>query len=257
MSRTRWLALLAALCVVAALPAVASAHGSGRGGDGPRGDGAGARLGNVPSRVASRIRRADRATGLAEERADDGETAKAASQLKAARRNLASALKSSKKKIGSDSGPASLNAVAGAQHRAIDAAAGLFDGQTDGDLVSAIDATLDAAIAGRDDALAAIVALDDGSAYARVVDHIVKDVADEREAIAEALSDDELTDAAKQSLTDADTALAATETAAKAEAAATTTTGSNYPADAAAGDDHGDCPGGHGDRRPRPDADEL
>jgi hypothetical protein len=104
--------------------------------------------------------------------------------------------------------------------------------------------------------LAAIVALDDGSAYDGVIDRIVRDVADEREAIAEALADDELTDAAKQSLTDADTALKATETAAKAEAAATAASdGAGTP-----GED-GDCPrGGDGDRRPRgaqPDDGEL
>jgi hypothetical protein len=181
MSRIR--TLLVALCALVAVPATASAAGP-RGGDREfRGGG-----GDVSSTVAKRIRRAERALDRAEERVDDGETAKAIAQLKASRRYLASASKAAERRDDD-----SLGAVARAQHHAIVTVAGLFDGVTDGDLVSALDATLDVAVAGRSTADAG-------------------DVADEREAIADALADDELTDGARASLTDADAALQATPT---------------------------------------------
>ena len=147
---SRTLGLLAvALCALLALPAMASADG-GRHGGGDRtargGDGGGA----VSSRVASRLRRAERALDRAEERVDDGENAKAISQLSANRRYLAAALKSSLKRT-----DGSLRAVTRAQHHTVSGVVGLFDGVTDAALVSALEETLDAAIAGRDQAVAA------------------------------------------------------------------------------------------------------
>ena len=222
--RTRLTSLLVlALCALAALPALAAADGR-RGGDREaRGFGGG----DVSSRVASRLRRADRALDRAEERVDDGETAKAIAQLKANRRALSLALTSALKRDDD-----SLEAVMHAQHKTIATVTGLFDGVTDGDLVSALDATLDAAIAGRDKAVAA--SEDDGG--------VDGDVADEREAIAEALADDELTDAAKTSLGDADTALQATATAAEASGASETEDAGAPGGPGGRGGRGGDCP---------------
>ena len=188
MSRIRLMSLPAALCVLAAIPAMASAQGPRGGGDREARAG-----GDVSSRVATRLRRSAKALDRAEERIDDGENAKAVAQLRASRRYLAAALKAARKRDDD-----SLDAVGHAQHRTIETVAGLFDGVTDAEVVDALDVTLDAAIAGRTSA--------DG-----------EDVADEREAIADALADDELTDAAKASLDDADAALQATNTTVAAD----------------------------------------
>ena len=206
MSRIRLMSLPAlAVCALMAIPAIASA-------DGPRGGGEREARGggDVSSRVATRIRRSVRALDRAEERIDDGENARAIAQLKASRRYLAAALKAAQKRDDD-----SLEAVGRAQHRTIETVVGLFDGVTDADVVAALDATLDAAIAGR------VAAPADA-------------IADEREAIADALADDELTDGARASLTDADGALQATTTAVADEEGA-------------------DYPGGEGDGPPRRD----
>jgi hypothetical protein len=190
--------LAVAMSAVLALPALASAEGR-RGGEREARGG-----GDVSSRVASRIRRAERALDRAEERVDDGENAKAIAQLKANRRYLASAVKAA---------PGS-RSVARAQHHTITSVVGLFDGVTDADLVSALDATLDAAVAGRST----------GDA---------DDLADEVEAIDGALANDELTDAGKASLNDAKAAISATTTNAA--------DGADYPGGGSGGDRDGHC----------------
>ena len=98
--------LLAALAVglVSAAPAAA---GPGHH-DGDRAssfDGASAPdRSDVPSRVANRVKRAKRALNRAEDQADDGNTAAAASALGAAKRNLAAAKRSANRRVQSDSG---------------------------------------------------------------------------------------------------------------------------------------------------------
>lgn len=211
----RLISLLLAVCAIAAAPVAASAHDGGRGGGREMRPGAGL---DVSKRVITRIRRSERALDRAEERIDDGENARAIAQLTASRRHLASALKTAQKRDDD-----SLEAVGRAQHNAIVTVAGLFDGVTDGDVVSALDATLDAAVAGRSTA--------DG-----------EDAADEREAIADALADDELTGTAKQSLQDADAAIAATPAATAAD-----DSGAGGPGEGDRPRRRGDCPDREGD----------
>src|SRR4051794_38916481 len=85
--------------LVAAVPAPALAHG----GPGDRG-----RFADVPSRIATKLTRAEKALDRAQERADDGNVDGAVAQLAAVRRNLASAEKSAVKRTTADSenGPA-------------------------------------------------------------------------------------------------------------------------------------------------------
>ena len=215
--RLQKIVVLAVLVCGLVWAAPAAANGGHHGRDGrsaERGD----RGGNVPSRVADRVRRAERALERAEERADDGETAGAVSSLASARRNLAAALRSAKRRVtaGNETGPAAIRAVVRAQHHAVESTAGLFDG-AEGELVDALEQTLDAAIAGRDEAIAAIAALpeDDRDDYAFVVRSIDEDAGDEIEAIDEALEDDTLTPAARQALTEARAALEAGRTSAQ------------------------------------------
>ena len=197
MSPIRWLCLLAAAVSLSALPATASARGH----DGPREAGP---AGDAPARVALRIRRADRALDRAEERVDDGETAKAIAQLAASRRQLNAALRAANRRMTADNeaGEGAFRAVTKAQHRAIETSINLLDG-TSGELTDAILATLDNAITGRDAALAT-------AAGAYPTGGIAGDVAGERESIAEALEDDELTQAARDGLAAADAKLQAT-----------------------------------------------
>jgi hypothetical protein len=202
-------AILAGSLITAA-PALAH-HGGG----GPQGPpGAGRAQSVVPSRIAGRVQRAEQALSRAQERIDDGEGAKAVAQLAAARRALASASKSALKRVkaGDAAGPASVDTVVAAEHLVVTGAADSFDGQ-DGDVVTALTATLKQSLDARDEAVAAIAALgvSDQADYGDVLDQASTQLADELDGIAEALSDDTLTDAAKSALTDAKTQVTATK----------------------------------------------
>ena len=179
-------------------------------GDGPRGGPAafeerGDFEVRLPSRVADRIRRAMRALNRADERIDDGETAKAVAQLAAVRKHLASAQKSAARRADQPAGPISFDALTRAQHRAVLELASDFDGVTDGDLVDAIAQTLDAVLDGRDTAIDTIKSRAGGDGetaeeYAWVAEGIRESLGEELEAINEALEDDTLTDAARSAL---------------------------------------------------------
>src|SRR3954447_772004 len=170
----------------AAQPGAHQGHGAqaGRGG------------GDVPSRVAKRVKRAERALDRASGYADDGNDTSAASALNAVDKNLAAALKAANKRVAAaaDNGPDAAGAVAGAQHDVITEVSGLFDGADA--LVGDLNDSLNGAIDGRDSLVAAIAALsaDDQQDYVRVLEAIDSDVSDEIDGIDEALSDDTLTD---------------------------------------------------------------
>lgn len=226
-------------------------HGAGvsgeRAGGGPQID-----RRDVPSRVASRLKRAARALDRAEERVDDGETAGAISSLAAVRKHLASAQKSGNKRVTANAGngPAAAWALTGAQHKIVDATAALFDGVTDPALVSAIEETLDAALTGRDGTVDAIAALPvaDQEAYYVVLQRIDDAIDDEVEAIDEALADDTLTPEATTATGDAKTQAQATQTKVRALLAAldTNTTSAQVADDDSEGRD---CPEGREGRR--------
>ena len=196
--------------LITAAPALAH-HGGG----GPQGPpGAGRAQSVVPSRIASRVQRAEKALSRAQERIDDGDSAKAVAQLTAVRRALASASKSALKhvKAGDTAGPASVATVLATEHDVVTGAADSFDGQ-DGDVVTALAATLKQSLDARDEAVAAIAAIgvSDQAEYGDVLDQASSQLADELDGIAEALSDDTLTDAAKSALTDAKAQVTATK----------------------------------------------
>lgn len=204
----------------------------------------------VPSRIAGKVRAAERALDRAQERADDGNTDGAIAQLSAVRKNLASALKSAKKRIVADSetGRPSASALAKVDDHVVDGTVAILDGAPD-TLVAADVETLKAALDNRDAVIAAIAALgtENQAEYSRVLSKIVNDAADEAEDINEALTDDTLTDAAKAALNDALTQLNATATAAKALVASDTSDATGYEnADYESGADRGDCPRGGG-----------
>jgi hypothetical protein len=171
--------------------------------------------GDVPSRVANRVKRAERALDRASGYADDGNDTAAASSLGGVRKNLAAASKAAGKRVAAaaDNGPDAAGAVAGAQHDVITEVSGLFDGADA--LVGDLDTTLNAAIDGRDSLVAAIGGLsaDDQQDYVGVLERIDSDVTDEIDGIDEALSDDTLTVAAKDDLTAARAKLVATQAA--------------------------------------------
>jgi hypothetical protein len=243
----RGLATLAAVASLAALPASASAHG---GGGAPGGDRAAAV--KAPSRVTDRATRAVKAISRASDAIDDGDAAKATAALKAARTNLASALKTATKHVSAAdaSGVASADVVLSAQHRVASGAANLFDGQ-DGTVVDDLATTLKAADDGRDALVAAIGALtaEQQADYADALDRASEDVADELADLADALSDDTLTDAAKSALTAAQTQVTATAAAIKALATSGDASssddldGASYR-DGAGSGTRGDCPHG-------------
>ncbi|HVP03969.1 MAG TPA: hypothetical protein VMT10_15490 [Solirubrobacteraceae bacterium] len=234
-----------ALALVAALfaAAPAAAHQGG----GPGGGGAG----QASSRVVLKARSAVRAVDLAGQRLDDGDTAKAISQLAASRRYLAAAQKTALSKLSGDTGPGSIAVVLRAEGSIAVQAAGLFDGQ-DGATVDALAQTLKLALDDRDAAVAAITALDDSAevdyvgAYSIVSDRI----ADELDGYDGAISDDTLSADAKTALTAAKTQATATQTAVEARISALDDSSSS------GNDDQGDGPppGGHGGRGGGPDA---
>lgn len=228
------LALAVALC--AAAPAAAQNHAGPPGGGAVRGSVA-------PVRVTQQARLAVRAVDRAGERIDDGETAKAVSQLASARRHLASAQKSALKRLSTDAAPASVSVVLDAEASVATQAAGLFDGQ-DGATVDAIAQTLDAALDARDATIAAVTALDDTAEadYADAYGQAADAIADEISAYDDALSDDTLTDAAKAALTSAKTKATATKAALDARVTAL-----GSASDSAGPAGPGDCPPGrHG-----------
>ena len=233
------------LGLVAAGPAGAQPgghHGHGHGANAGRGGG------DVPSRVAKRVKRAEKALDRASGYADDGNDTAAVSSLGGVRRNLAAAVKSAGKRVAAaaDNGPDAAGAVARAQHEVIGEVSGLFDGADA--LVGPLDTTLNAAIDGRDSLVAAIGALpaDDQQDYAGVLDRIDSDVTEEIDGIDEALSDDTLSGEARDDLTAARAKLEATQTAVRALLSGLDTSESASADDP--GDDgrRGDCDGHRG-----------
>jgi hypothetical protein len=242
-------ALASSLLLV--LPASALATGDHGPQDwGDRGDhGRGAGFGEVPSRIASKLRSAERAIDRAQDHADDAEPDASVAALAATRRHLSSASKSVLRRVssGNEGGPAAAAALARTQGRVIDGAISLFDGAPDA-IVAADAETLKAALDGRDALVAAIAALPDKSAYGWALKIVAKDATGEAADIAEALTDDTLTDAAKAALTAAQAQATATATAAQAAGGTPSTSTSTTTATAPGTDDpRGDCPPG---RRP-------
>jgi hypothetical protein len=205
-------AALLAVGLVTAAPA--AAHGGG----GPGGHRAGSEYGGkVPSRITTRLKRAnnslDRATGYI----DDGKASSAAASLKSVTSNLSAAEKSAKRGLSGTNGPAGAGAVADAQDNVIGTLTGLFDGADD-DTTTAVATALDATITQRDDLVAAIAALPaaDQAKYYDVLDAISSATADELDSIDQALTDDTLTTAGTAALNSAKTKITATQTAVQA-----------------------------------------
>src|SRR4051812_4141911 len=227
------------LGLVAAGPAAAqpAGHHHGHGADAGRGGG------DVPSRVAKRVKRAERALDRASGYADDGNDTAAASSLGAVRKNLAAATKAAGKRVAAaaDNGPDAAGAVARTDDDVITDVSGLFDGADA--LVGDINTTLNGAIDGRDSLVGAIGALsaDDQQDYVDVLERIDSDVSDEIDGIDEALSDDTLTNEAKDDLTAARAKLVATQTTVQGLLSGLDTSDS-----AAADGPRGDCDGHRG-----------
>jgi hypothetical protein len=231
--------------LVAAAPASAQS--------GTHGAGASASGGNVPSRVANRLKRAEKALDRASAYADDGNTTSAEAALGAVRNNLAAAEKRTNKKIaaGAGNGPDAAGAVASVEDDVIGQTTDLFDG-ADGTLVAAIDQTLNAGVDGRDSMVAAIGALStaDQQNYVDVLESIDSDVTDELSSIDDALADDKLTPDAQADLTADRAKLVATQTAVQALLAGLDTSGTSA-ADTADASGTGACDGHRGDRAAR------
>lgn len=212
-TRTGLATLALGLCA-AGLPSAASAAPGG--GDRAR-DG-------VSSRVATKLRSVSRGLDRAEGYVEDGEATKAATALASVRRSLASAQRTTLRKVTADADGASSSAVAveRAEHAVVASTSSLYDGQT-GDVVTAITTTLDAALDGREALVAGVVALTDEQEadYGRYYAKVARDVAAESEDVADAIADDELSAEASAALTEAATRLAAQKTAVDAIIAAT------------------------------------
>lgn len=241
-TKARAVAVAAVLAAAAPAPALAQAGGH-------HGDRAG-RDGSVPARVASKVRAAERALERAQAKADDSDSAGAATSLGTARRNLASALKAAQRRVVANGtqGPGSAGAVSGADDDAVDGTVDLLDGADDA-LSGASITTLDAAIANRDEILKAIAALgtDDQADYSRVLARIEAAIADEKDNIDESLADDTLTDEAKAGLQDALTRLAASQASVDALQASS---GDASTSDSTSSEDVADDTGASGQRRP-------
>jgi hypothetical protein len=239
-------ALASSLLLVA--PASALAYGDG---DGPRGDGEhsqrhGRGFGNVPPRILNKLRAAERALDRAQDHADDAEPDASVAALAASKRHLASASKGVLRRVtaGNEAGPAAAAALAKTQGRIVGGTVGLFDGAPDA-IVAANADTLKAALDGRDALVAAIAALPDHSGYAWALKLIAHDATSEAADIAETLTDDTLTDAAKAALTAAQAQATATASAAQAAGGTSSTTPSTTTAgDTTDGDPRADCPPG-------------
>lgn len=223
-TRTGLATLAVGLCA-AGLPSAASA--AGRGGD----DRAQTQ---ISSRVQAKLRSVSRGLDRAEGHVEDGDAAKAASSLASVRRSLASAQRTTLRKVaaGAEGAEAGAVAVERAEHAVVATTASLYDGQT-GDVVTAISTTLDAALDGRDALLAGVDALTDeqAEAYDRYQAKVLRDVAAETEDVADATADDELTSDATAALAEATTRLAAQGTAADGILPADATTDDEDAAD--------------------------
>lgn len=202
------------IALLAAGPAVADGGHRGHHGD----DSAQA-SGKVPSRVKQRLARTAKAIDRADERIDDGEGAKAVSQLGAAKRALASAQKSGLKQIvaGDADGPATAAALIAAHHDIVSTLVNDFDGQT-APVDAALADVLKLAVDGRDAVINAVKALPpaEQAAYGRALAGAADGLADELASIAEALTDDTLSDPAKAALTEAQTKITASAAAVQA-----------------------------------------
>ena len=148
----------------------------------------------MPSRIANKLRSAERAMDRAQDHADDAEPAAAVAALGAVTRHLTSATKSVGRRVssGDPGGPAAAAALARTQGNIVDGTVGLFDGASD-PIVAADAATLKAALDGRDALVAGILALADHSQYGWALGIIARDAASEAQDIAETLTDDTLT----------------------------------------------------------------
>jgi hypothetical protein len=205
----------------------------------------------VPSRVQTKLDRASAAVGRASSAIDDGDNAKGIAALKAIDRNLVGAANAAKKHVADSNGPDSFGAVEDGTHEAVGEIAGLFDGVTDTDTVNQLGTTLKDALTARDGLVSAIGGLsaDQRSGYADVLNAMNSNVADEIDAVQQALSDDTLKDPeAKDALNAALTQLKATASAVQSLLSGlgtSTPSGSNTPAATPNQTDrNGDCPHG-------------
>lgn len=246
------LALVGALAL--STPALAGpGHHHGRGGDAA----STAQLDrSVPSRISASLGRAERALARVEERLDDGEVAKAVTSINAAHANLATAQRSARRTVAAAGakGPASAWAVLNAEDETIGETVGLLSGVSDDTAVTELAELLAAQTSGRDALVAAIGALsaEQRAAYARVLEEVAAQLDEEAAAIDEALLDEEddaLTQGAKDALTTAKTAIAATGAAVTAligsagtDTGSTTEPVSNAGTTTTAASGRGDCP---------------
>src|SRR3954449_5859644 len=109
---------------------VAAAPAGAQSGPHHHGQSAGSGGGDVPSRVAKRVKRAERALDRASGYADNGNDTAAASSLGAVRKNLAAATKAAGKRVAAaaDNGPDAAGAVSRTDDDVITDVSGLFDG---------------------------------------------------------------------------------------------------------------------------------
>jgi hypothetical protein len=204
----------------------------------------------VPSRVQTKLDRASAAVGRASSAIDDGDNAKGIAALKAVDRNLVGASGAAKKHVSDGNGPDSFGAVEDGTHQAVGEIAGLFDGVTDTDTVNQLGTTLKDALTARDGLVSAIGGLsaDQRAGYADVLNAMNSDVADEIDAVQQALSDDTLKDPeAKDALNAALTQLQATATAVQSLLSGLPTSSSASTTPAASTNQssrNGDCPHG-------------
>ncbi len=211
----------------------------------------------VPSRVQTKLDRASAAVGRASSAIDDGDDAKGIAALKAVDRNLVGATNAAKKHVGDSNGPDSFGAVEDGVHEAVGEIAGLFDGVTDTDTVNQLGTTLKDALTARDGLVSAIGGLsaDQRSGYADALGAMNSDVADEIDAVQQALSDDTLKDPeAKDALNAALTQLQATASAVQTLLSGLgTSTSSASTTPTATGNQtqrNGDCPHGQTSGQP-------
>ena len=198
-------------------------------------------LRGVPARVASKLNRVERALQRAENYADDGDAAHAATAMNSVARNLASALRATDSRIASSAstGPAAARAFAATADDVIETTSGDFDGETDGDLVTALASALGAGIDDRNTMIAAISALTDQSGYADVGAQIGDDASNESSDVSDSIANDTLTSDATAALNDAKTKLDAVAAAVAGFAGSSSSSGDTPTAGS-----NGDCPAG-------------
>jgi hypothetical protein len=222
--------LAVSLCAGAMLVATGPAFANG-GGD--SGDQHGTKpFGEVPPRVAVKLRRALRAVDRASDYIDDGEDAKAARNLRAARRNFDTAVSRTVRYIGrpSDRAPAAARAVVIAADRMIEHTLADLDVAGEG-LSNALTETIDAAVSGRRAVVDAIAGSVGGmtakngdhqdqpsgaSAYSTILQRVVHDCGSELTDLGDSLAEDRLTGDARGALEAASDAISKTKDAATA-----------------------------------------